>query len=307
MYSNLAEFRGDIKSHRIGSGGKFDWKGESALYKWRVSAVRRLAQPVPQPGFKGTTGFAQPRPHTVRFIDEEAPTTRDVASPSDAAKSSMSMKRAAPPKEVAQAKTTSGLKKKKITEPPIREGLFFDQQERAWCGMHALNNYMLEPLVQQDDCKRAALQVVRRLSEVGAGDEEALSQHLHPKTGWLSLDVINVLGQANLGIHVESARTAWLELQGQEGCAALVNWNQSHWTVLQRDPSGDGWMHTNSIEGAKKFHGRKRQLSDGEVHDVLADIYRATGDYALHVITPSSTRRFSCYEWSRPRGTARCC
>ncbi len=95
-YSNLAEFRGDIKSHRIGSGGRFDWKGESALYKWRVSAVRRLAQPVPQLGFKGTTGFAQPRPHTVRFIDEEAPTTREVASPSDAATSSMSMKRAAP-------------------------------------------------------------------------------------------------------------------------------------------------------------------------------------------------------------------
>ena len=94
-YNNLAEFSGDIKSHRIGSGGKFDWKGEGALYKWRVSAVRRLAQPVPQPGFKGTTGFAQPRPHTVRFIDVEAPTTSELAPSSDAATSSVSLKRVA--------------------------------------------------------------------------------------------------------------------------------------------------------------------------------------------------------------------
>ena len=69
-----------------------------------------------------------------------------------------------------------------------------------------------------------------------------MSNHLDPRTGWLSIDVINVLGQANLGLHVEAARVRCLEdLRGEEDRAALANWNNRHWTVLQRDPSG-GWL-----------------------------------------------------------------
>ena len=33
---------------------------------------------------------------------------------------------------------------------------YFEEQEGAWCGMHALNNYMGGPYVTQDACMRAA-------------------------------------------------------------------------------------------------------------------------------------------------------
>ena len=139
----------------------------------------------------------------------------------------------------------------KIPELNLREGLFFDPQQGAWCGMHALNNYCLNGrLVQQQDCRDAARLVARRLTDARAGDVEPISNHLDPLTGWLSIDVINVLGQANLGLHVEAVRASFPDgLRRQQIGAALVNWNQRHWTVLQRDPSGDGWMHTSSVEG----------------------------------------------------------
>ena len=169
----------------------------------------------------------------------------------------------------------------------LREGLFFDPQQGAWCGMHALNNYCLNgPLVEQQDCRNAALLVARRLTDARGGDVELISNHLDPLTGWLSIDVINVLGQANLGLHVEAARVSWPDgLRGQQDGAALVNWNKRHWTVLQRDPSGDGWMHTNSIEGVAPRYGRRRRLSDAAVHEVLEDIWRDARGVALHAIT----------------------
>ena len=56
-------------------------------------------------------------------------------------------------------------KQPQIEEPPRRHGLFFEPQEDAWCGMHALNNYCLKgQLVDQDACRAAARLVVQRLS-----------------------------------------------------------------------------------------------------------------------------------------------
>jgi hypothetical protein len=153
--------------------------------------------------------------------------------------------------------------------------------------MHALNNFCLNgPLVQKQDCRDAARLVARRLTDDCAGDVEPISNHLDPLTGWLSIDVINVLGQANLGLHVEAARVSWPDvLRRQHDGAALVNWNKRHWTVLQRDPSRDGWMHTNSIEGMAPRYGRRRRLSDEVVQEVLDDIQRDAGGVALHAIT----------------------
>jgi hypothetical protein len=128
--------------------------------------------------------------------------------------------------------------------------------------------------------------VAGRLTDARAADVEPISNHLDPLTGWLSIDVINVLGQANLGLHVEAARVSWPDgLRRQQDGAALVNWNKRHWTVLQRDPSGDGWMHTNSIEGVAPRYGRRRRLSDEAVQEVLEDIRRHAGGVALHAIT----------------------
>ena len=178
-------------------------------------------------------------------------------------------------------------KRAKVPTVSLLEGLFFDPQQGAWCGMHALNNYCLNGrLVQEDDCRNAARLVVQKLSDVRAGAAEPISNHLDIYTGWLSIDVINVLGQANLGLHVEANSVSWPDgLRHQQDGAALVNWNNKHWTVLQRDPSGDGWMHTNSVEGVALRYGPKRRLSDEAVQAVLDDISRDAGSRALHAIT----------------------
>ena len=81
------------------------------------------------------------------------------------------------------------------------------------------------------------------LSET-TGDVERPEEHLDPQTGWLSIDVMNVLGVAQLGLHVDGAPADWNQLQGIENGAAFVNWNNTHWSILQCDPSGEGWMHT---------------------------------------------------------------
>ena len=108
--------------------------------------------------------------------------------------------------------------------------------------MHALNNYLGGPYITRDACVRAARQVVFDLSQVGGGDVEDQGNHLHPVTGWLSVQVINVLGASLLGVHVEERATTWEELRRAAPCAALVNWNNSHWTVL-RSNGVESWTH----------------------------------------------------------------
>ncbi len=74
--------------------------------------------------------------------------------------------------------------------------------------MHALNNFLCGPYVTPDACRRACSQVVAALSEAGGGRAEDSSQHLDPESGWLSIDVINVLGQGLFGLHVEGHSTS---------------------------------------------------------------------------------------------------
>ena len=97
--------------------------------------------------------------------------------------------------------------------------------------MHALNNYLQGPHVTRNACRAAAAIVSTNLSQAGGGDAEDYGCHLHPETGWLSIDVINVLG-ATLGIEVEGApMTVTSLLQGCE-VDCLVNCNNKHRTVL---------------------------------------------------------------------------
>ena len=121
----------------------------------------------------------------------------------------------------------------------------FERQSGAWCGMHALNNLLRGPMVNKEACRLAAQRV--RESFAGADVESA---HLDPQTGFLSIDVINLLGSANLGIHVEETPTAWEVFRHCHGARALINWNQRHWTVLEAWPpdAPTRWRHTNSID-----------------------------------------------------------
>ena len=136
---------------------------------------------------------------------------------------------------------------KGAADPPLHSGPYdhFETQSGAWCGMHALNNLLRGPMVNKEACRLAAQRVRERLD--GADVE---SDHLDPQTGFLSIDVINLLGSANLGIHVEETPTAWEVFRHCHGARALINWNQRHWTVLEAWPpdAPTRWRHTNSID-----------------------------------------------------------
>ena len=65
-YGSLQAFRADRKIHRIAAGGQYDWDGTGKRYAWRVSAVRRLAQPARS---LCRTGFTKKRSYTVIFAE----------------------------------------------------------------------------------------------------------------------------------------------------------------------------------------------------------------------------------------------
>jgi hypothetical protein len=78
---------------------------------------------------------------------------------------------------------------------------------------------------------------------------DALEEHLDSVSGFFNIDVINIIG-TQLNIHVEGNETDLPQLRAEHNGAALINWNNTHWTVLQRDPSHPNvWRHTNSTVG----------------------------------------------------------
>ena len=142
--------------------------------------------------------------------------------------------------------------------PASQDFDYFEPQQGAWCGMHALNNFQGGPYVTRTDCRRAAVLAVKELSEMGIGDAEDIGEHLDKETGFLSIDVINILGCSLLGIHVAGEAVSWRELQESPGLGALVNCNNMHWTALRKDVVTSAWTHINSIQGARSCNGVAR-------------------------------------------------
>jgi hypothetical protein len=136
-YETPAAFRADRENHRIAQGGSYDWDGKGERHAWRVSAVRRLARPVPQPGGKGTTGFTENRPHTVSFAETAGTVGPRRGESASAAVPSWTEghrastgKRGAPASQesAASAAAPKTRKRSKIPEVSLREALFFDLQ-----------------------------------------------------------------------------------------------------------------------------------------------------------------------------------
>ena len=122
------------------------------------------------------------------------------------------------------------------------------------------------------------------LSEAGLGRREDRQHHHDPCTGFLSIDVINILGASLLGLHVEGDAVPLPTLRAEPEGAALVNWNGRHWTVLQREAESGAWRHTNSIVGKSARHGRCACSSAAELENILAEIHAEAGGVTLHRI-----------------------
>ena len=181
--------------------------------------------------------------------------------------------------------TPQGVSQRSVAE----DHPFYQVQVDAWCGLHAINNFLGGPYCTEADCHSACARVVAEMSEAGDGDRELSSQHLHPETGWLSIDVINVLGAGQLGIHVEGASITLEAFLAQGTVDAFVNCNNQHWTVLVGYSHQGPWIHTNSIfKGPRTFHGRVVTRNSADVVQILADIAEDYGSYSIHPVVKAS-------------------
>ena len=102
---------------------------------------------------------------------------------------------------------------------------------------------------------------------------------------------MNVLGAANFNMHIEGERPLSIkDLQGQvrrtkSMTAAFVNWNNTHWSVLEMCPYEDIWIHTNSVQGEHLRHGRRELYTLEAVHNVLEEIEVRAGAFQLFLVT----------------------
>ena len=62
VYENYNEFEADARKHCM-----VEWPNNVKLYRWRVSAFRRVSFPIKMPGNKSGTGFRKPRSFHVEF------------------------------------------------------------------------------------------------------------------------------------------------------------------------------------------------------------------------------------------------
>ena len=303
-YTSVAAFRKDARSHCIAKGGDKDWNGAGELYAWRVAEVKALQTPIPDPQ-KTMTGMPTPTPFAVTFAMEQhrqggveaevvpgawAEATlghfQETSAPSTATLAAEQHRPGGVEAEGAPGTSAAATPGQfPATPAPCASTSYFEAQDGAWCGMHVLNNYLGGPYVTQDACRRAARRAAAALSEAGLGDAEALQNHIDLATGFLSIEVINILGAGTLGLHVEEAATSWSHLQAERPGAAFVNWNNQHWTLLHFEHDTDVWVHTNSICGDGPHCGRARCSSEVEVASLLEVIEHQCGGYSLHRIT----------------------
>ena len=274
---NPSAFHSARDRHRIAEGSKYDWDGKGVCYGWRVGSVRALSKPVPT-GSKGQTRFGARSLEVTFASSSSAPQ----GGGTHAAEGISATKQ--------QPAAPEGLSQRPVaTDTHQHVSPYYEIQVDAWCGMHAINNFLGGPYCTRADCRSACSQVVVGLSQAAGGDVEASARHLDPETGWLSIDVINVLGQGQLGIHVEEHSMSLDAFMDQGDVGAFVNWNNQHWTVLVGRSSHGPWIHTNSFfEGQQSFHGRVETTESAHVAQILADIASHCGSYSLHRVVRAS-------------------
>jgi len=290
--SNKQAFHKARDRHRIKVGSKLDWDGNRAIYGWRVGSV-----PIPV-GTTGQTSFGA-RSFSVVFATTAAqhdPSDNVRAGKDDLRKSVIASRRGCPdgaisdrPLSIFGDSTSNNCANvaNAIGSASDDQGghAYYEIQVGGWCGMHALNHYLGGPYITPDSCRRACSQVVVALSEAAGGRAEDSSHHLDQESGWLSIDVINILDQALFGFQVEGCSTPLDEWATLGDGTALVNWNKQHWTVLTSRSCNGPWVHG----GDESFHGRVETQEMSVVSGILSDIRRCYGGVPLHRIVRASS------------------
>ena len=152
--------------------------------------------------------------------------------------------------------------------------------------MHAINNFLQRPVCDKALVRSAAADVVQLLGNC----REEMEHHLDPRNGWLSLDVINMIG-ASLAepFHVEEASLAsacWSEeCRKNDVLGCFCNWNNVRWTVLLPRLDDNGvlleFVRLNSCVGELLHQGRAACSSH---EPLLQSGKKQYGQVSMHVV-----------------------
>ena len=176
-----------------------------------------------------------------------------------------------------------------VAQLPASESEYHEVQQGAWCGKHALNNLMGGSYVDCDACHLAAQLVVLQLSEF-RGDQEIEEEHFHATTGWLSVQLMNVLGAANLGIHEEDPPEPGVSLRRlprKQVCIYAMNGSPSP----RRQPLA---MYASSTQSAPPQHHHRRTPAPTAPLPKLrgpALPHASSSSIAAHSFVPLAPRR----------------
>ena len=310
------DFDKDRERHRIKRESKLDWDGNSTKHGWHVGSVQQIDKPI-SIGSTGKKGIffrekfkktsTDEASFSVEFATAAAQHSYSANAPAvedNTGHPEIGSSRGCPDGPMSDrapsifghstsySHTNEANSLCSTAHDPEPKIPFYQLQDRGWCGMHALNNYLGGDYVTHDTCRRACSQVVAALSQPAGGRIEDSSQHLDQESGWLSIDVINIIGQSRFDFHVEGFHTdldLWAKLD--EG-AALVNWNNKHWTVLLSRSSQGPWIHINSVfhgsTSTESLYGRVETHEMSEISAILDDIRKLYGGVSVHRIVKTS-------------------
>ena len=130
----------------------------------------------------------------------------------------------------------------------------------------------------------------QQLSQACGGDQEGIEQHIHCGAGFLSTDVMNIVGAALLGIHVGRKRMGYNTLIDSTCKGAMVNCNNEHWTVFKKYHCSRGvavWIHVSSICGIHLYNCVSHCINGNEIDAVLVGLVSKYGPVFLHQILES--------------------
>lgn len=181
QYADVDAFRADAGRHCIEERGAHVWDGRGDRYAWHVWAVRALSKPICGP-VKTVQGI---RKHTSFEVSFVTPVTLEETVVSDVAPEDSTIQASAPDEEwydcdsgyeeyehcddwqgldkLEEMQDWDGAAAHKSMVAQNSQGpaaaeteVYFERQLGAWCGMHALNNYLGGAYVTKKDCQAAA-------------------------------------------------------------------------------------------------------------------------------------------------------
>ena len=111
-------------------------------------------------------------------------------------------------------------------------GTFFEHQQEAQCGMHALNNALGKTAFTPEDMATAAETYLQEWQ----GIDEAESEHIRPG-GWYSVQILYA-ALFNRGIALNLDEPVQSVDQAHLATALVQNWNNQHWVAYRWGADG---------------------------------------------------------------------